>query len=336
MIDLGWGYAVLQREFPHSHYHNRIVVTSAAPPADVLAAADEVLGGASLRHRYVSVDDDALGRRVASSFVAAGYEHEPIVTMIYCGVEVTSPEHDVQEFSLEALRPAIIRQWRFALPDAPDNEIAQLTDRTALYSRGAELTLLAVHDGNEIAGHAELYVDRTARIAQFESLVAHEGYGGRGYGTALVRDALRRAREAGCDLAFLTANRNEWPVDWYRRLGFVDAGQTHQFSKNDWARATRGSDSSRPGWSRPVLSHPCRPEVDDRSRPHQPADAGGDLPTVLCARRCERLAQGLEVAVVVDEVRVRRPYSVPVPPDRRRVGRHRSVARCSAVLAQVE
>jgi GNAT superfamily N-acetyltransferase len=231
VIDLVWGYAVLQREFPLSHYHNRIVVTSAAPAADVLAAADEVLGGAGLRHRYVSVDDDALGQRVASSFVAARYEHEPIATMIYRGAEVMSPEFEVREVSLEELRPAIIRQWRVALADAPDDEIAQLADRTALYSLGAELTLPAVHDGHDIAAHAELYVDRTACVAQFENLVTHEGFGGRGYGTALVRDALRRAREAGCDLAFLTADRNDWPVEWYRRLGFVDAGQTHQFSR---------------------------------------------------------------------------------------------------------
>ena len=41
VVDLSWGLALLQREFPHSHHHNRIVVTSAAPAVNILAAADE-------------------------------------------------------------------------------------------------------------------------------------------------------------------------------------------------------------------------------------------------------------------------------------------------------
>lgn len=57
VVDLSWGFAVLQREFPLSLYHNRIAVTSAASAADILATAEEVLGEAGVRRRYVSVDD---------------------------------------------------------------------------------------------------------------------------------------------------------------------------------------------------------------------------------------------------------------------------------------
>jgi hypothetical protein len=39
---------MLQQEFPLSEYHNRIAVTSATTAADVLTAADELLGGACL------------------------------------------------------------------------------------------------------------------------------------------------------------------------------------------------------------------------------------------------------------------------------------------------
>ncbi|MDQ1448638.1 MAG: hypothetical protein QOC79_1609, partial [Actinomycetota bacterium] len=81
VVDLPWGFAVLQKEFPLSEYHNRIAVTSAAPAAEVLATAEEVLGGAHMRHRYVSVDD-ASGEALRADLVAAGYEHEIIVTLI--------------------------------------------------------------------------------------------------------------------------------------------------------------------------------------------------------------------------------------------------------------
>jgi ribosomal protein S18 acetylase RimI-like enzyme len=232
VVDLSWGFAVLQKEFPLSEHHNRITVTSAAPAADVLATAEEILGGASLRHRYVCVDDD-LGLALSADFVAAGYEHETIVTMVYSGSEVEPAAHEVRAVSLDTLRPALIRDWRIIIPDATDEHLGQLADRTALYARGAELTLLAVYDGDEIVAHADLYVDRVDGIAQFENLATHHDFRHRGYGDALIRDALRRGREAGSELSFLTADLNDWPREWYQRLGYVDAGRTHHFSRRD-------------------------------------------------------------------------------------------------------
>jgi ribosomal protein S18 acetylase RimI-like enzyme len=232
VVDLPWGFAVLQKEFPLSEYHNRIAVTSAAPAAEVLATAEEVLGGAHMRHRYVSVDD-ALGRALSADFVAAGYEHEIIVTLIYSGPGVEPAAHEVRAVSLDTLRPAIIRDWRVELPDATEETLGQLADRTALYARGAELTRLAVYDGDEIVAHADLYVDRVDRLAQFENLVTHKNFRGRGYGDALIRDALRRGREAGSELSFLTAELNDWPREWYQRLGYIDAGRTHHFRRRE-------------------------------------------------------------------------------------------------------
>ncbi len=231
VVHLFWGFAVLQKEFPLSHYHNRIAVSSAASAADVLATVEEVLGEAGVRHRYVSVHDDALGEALSTDLVAAGYEHETIVAMVYSGPEVERTAHDVRVVSLDTLRPAIIRHWRVEIPDATDEHLGQLADRTALYARGAELTRLAVYDGDDIAAHADLYVDRVDRLAQFENLVTHKGFRGRGYGDALIRDALRRGQQHGSELSFLTAGLDDWPHEWYQRLGYVDAGRTHHFSR---------------------------------------------------------------------------------------------------------
>jgi GNAT superfamily N-acetyltransferase len=233
VVDLSWGYVVLQKEFPLSEYHNRIAVTSTAPAAEILATAEEVLGGARMRHRYISVVDDALGQALSADFGAAGYEHETIVTLIYAGPEVEPAAHEVRAVSLDALRPAIIRDWRVELPDATEETLGQLADRTALYARGAELTRLAVYDGDEIVAHADLYVDRVDRIAQFENLVTHKDFRGRGYGDALIRDALGRGWEVGSELSFLTADLDDWPGEWYQRLGYVDAGRAHHFSRRE-------------------------------------------------------------------------------------------------------
>ncbi len=152
--------------------------------------------------------------------------------MKYSGLDIDSVAHEVRAVSLETLRPALIREWRLMLPDATAQLLDQLADRTALYSRGAEVTRLVVFDGDVIAAYADLYTDREAQIAQFENLVTNEHFRGRGYGGALIRDALRRGRQAGCGLSFLTADADDWPGDWYRRLGYVDAGRTHEFSSH--------------------------------------------------------------------------------------------------------
>jgi GNAT superfamily N-acetyltransferase len=230
VIDLSWGFALLQREFPLSHWHNRIAVTSATTAPEVLAAAEKVLGGAGLQHRYVSTDDP-IGEDLRPELVAAGYEHQVIVTMVYAGPEVGPVAHDVRAVSLDTLRPTLIRSWQAAMPDAPDEHHRQLADRTALFARGAELTLLAVYDGDEITARADLYINRMDRIAQFEQLETDPDHRGRGYGGALARDALRRAREAGADLTFLTADLGSWPLEWYQRLGYVEVARTHHFDR---------------------------------------------------------------------------------------------------------
>src|ERR1700748_2406381 len=80
VVDLDWGFALLQRDFPLTEYQNRIAVTQTAPTPTVLAAADEILGGRGMAHRYVSVDDDDLGCSMRDAFVAAGYEHQAVAT----------------------------------------------------------------------------------------------------------------------------------------------------------------------------------------------------------------------------------------------------------------
>jgi GNAT superfamily N-acetyltransferase len=109
--------------------------------------------------------------------------------------------------------------------------LGQLANRTALYSRGAKVTLLAVLAGDEIAARADLYVDHVESIAQVENLYTHPSFRGRGYGDSLVREALMRSQHAGCRLSFLTANLVDWPHEWYIRLGYVEARRTHHFTR---------------------------------------------------------------------------------------------------------
>lgn len=231
VVDLPWGFALLQRDFPSSHDHNRVVVSSTASSAEILSAVDQTMGGVGLRHRKISVVDDALGLVLTHDFLAAGYEHEAITTMIYRGAPAGRPQHEVEVVSPESLRPALIRDWKVLLPGLADQALAQLADRTFLYSTGAEVTRLVVSAGGEIAARMDLYFDPESGVSQLQNLFTHPDSRGRGYAESLISEGLRRGQAAGCRLSFLGADLDDWPHTWYLRLGFVKAHRAHDFTK---------------------------------------------------------------------------------------------------------
>jgi predicted GNAT family acetyltransferase len=113
--------------------------------------------------------------------------------------------------------------WRQVLPDAPDEAIADLLRREDFAHAHLRVVDLAVlgPDGVPVAG-TQLRID--GAIAAIEAVLCDPDHRGRGYASALVAEAVARARAAGCDVVWLFAYADDWPRTWYARLGFVDVG----------------------------------------------------------------------------------------------------------------
>nr|WP_255566772.1 GNAT family N-acetyltransferase [Iamia sp. SCSIO 61187] len=113
--------------------------------------------------------------------------------------------------------------WRRDLPGASEAAIDDLVRREAFADAHLRIVDLAVlgGDGVPVAG-TQLRID--GATAAIEAVLCDPDHRGRGFATALVADAVRRAREAGCDLVWLLAYADDWPRRWYERLGFVDVG----------------------------------------------------------------------------------------------------------------
>ncbi|MBN6055759.1 GNAT family N-acetyltransferase, partial [Nonomuraea sp. RK-328] len=224
------GFAVLNDRYPDSHDDNRLVIPAPARPGDavrpeeVLRAADEVLAGCG--HRNVCVDDDALGVAFAPAFAAAGYDHETNLIMAFRGVPPADTP-PAEELALEELLPVLRHDWREALPGLPDASIEQLALRVEERRRGADVVRFrGVRAGSgEIAARADLYVQDG--VAQIESVHTGTRHRGRGHARALLRALLAEA--AGCEPIFLIADEEDWPKDFYTRLGFAPIGRTHAF-----------------------------------------------------------------------------------------------------------
>jgi putative acetyltransferase len=111
--------------------------------------------------------------------------------------------------------------------DEPEEgeRVAVLLDALRTYwSAGRGFELVAEADG-ALAGHVGMtpaYVDgleRLHRVLVLSPLSVGDAFRGRGVGTALAKEALARARDAGYPLVFL-----EGAPGYYERLGFVPAG----------------------------------------------------------------------------------------------------------------
>jgi GNAT superfamily N-acetyltransferase len=72
---------------------------------------------------------------------------------------------------------------------------------------------------------------RQGHEAQIEAVETLEEHRGRGLATAFVLAAARAAQEAGATWIFLWADAEDWPRQWYRRLGFVEGSHAADFTR---------------------------------------------------------------------------------------------------------
>ena len=104
-----------------------------------------------------------------------------------------------------------------------------LTDYRGKLARtiGARFFMARV-DGHP-AGCCELYVDGDE--AQVESVDTLEEFRGRGLASAFVLRAAAEGRAAGAEWVHLWADADDWPQQWYARLGFREVARAVDFMR---------------------------------------------------------------------------------------------------------
>jgi GNAT superfamily N-acetyltransferase len=198
-----------------------------ADPAELLRELDDLFAARSYRHRKVGVPEHLMSDAFFDTFAGAGWGPERLVTMVYGRDDPPpAPSLEVQEVSADdyrAMTAAVAKETPEG--DAGRPEIAeQIVESSARMAVEAAARYFAVSREGGIAAGCHLYSDgHTAQIEDVGTLTAHRG---RGYSTAVMTRALRSAFEAGHDLIFLVADDEDWPKDFYARLGFEPVGRT--------------------------------------------------------------------------------------------------------------
>ena len=220
VVPVTGGVAVLDPRVAASHEHNSLWITDPVPGPVLESEADRVLE--AYRHRRAVFDVDPPE--------ALDWQLERLRLMVLDpSVEVRPGASEVTTVTSEVMAGLWGPSWRRDRRIGED-EIGDLLRREAIADAHARIVDLAVLDerGVPIAG-TQLRID--GATASIEAVMAEPDVRARGHAGSLVAEAVRRAREAGCDVVFLAAAADDWPRQWYGRLGFVGVADRWEATK---------------------------------------------------------------------------------------------------------
>jgi ribosomal protein S18 acetylase RimI-like enzyme len=226
---LPFGRALFVDSLPLVYYLNVVVVEPGARPSfeELVETVERVQGDAGLTHRKAVTEDEQLGRSLAPAFRALGWTAPRLLAMRWPGEAPAAAAAEL--VPRERLEPVWADEMRATGEAAGEEEIRQLIAARALTARTVETRYAASFAGAVVASSCELYA--AGGTGQVENVVTQPAHRGRGHGTAVVHRALAESARLGNDLHFLLADDDDWPKEWYRRLGFEPVGVLYEFLK---------------------------------------------------------------------------------------------------------
>jgi GNAT superfamily N-acetyltransferase len=230
-VPFRFGTAYLHSELPRVWSRNYLVADRDVDQTSVelLAAESErILGEAGLRHRKVELYDEDVGARLEPGFRALGWD-------VHCDVLMVArrePDRPADlslagEVSIDELEPVWAEGIR-SEPYGTDEEVVrQLVASKRIVVASRDTKFFAARIDGVIGSYCDLYSNGST--GQIEAVMTLEQFRNRGLARATVLRALAASREAGHDLTFLMADRDDWPKELYRKLGFDEIGRVYEF-----------------------------------------------------------------------------------------------------------
>jgi ribosomal protein S18 acetylase RimI-like enzyme len=175
-----------------------------------------------LDRRMLFFPDPELGERVVPYFEERGWRVNRVTVM----AQLREPQRQadlslVEEVAEEDLRPART-EVNAGQPWGRPEVMAELFAGKHVIGGLLDARFFAVRVGGEVVSYTDLYQDGPeAQVEDVGTLPEHRG---RGYATAVVLASIRAARERGAEFVFLVADREDWPKEMYRGLGFDELG----------------------------------------------------------------------------------------------------------------
>ncbi|MEJ8280977.1 GNAT family N-acetyltransferase [Pseudonocardia spirodelae] len=221
------GVAIRTDEWPVSRMHNRLQIDR-PHLTDAVVLAREADRALVAHGRAATAFLDGPGaRELATGLTAAGWAVSALDVLAGpAGRDATGAAARAVEVDADVVREFRLADWRTALPDLPDGQLAQLVDRDAGTARAVAMHHVAVLDDGVAVATGTL--ERDGATAWVDGLTTAPAHRGRGHGRALLARCRELAAEYGCDLVALGADADDWPREWYLRAGFSLVGRQYE------------------------------------------------------------------------------------------------------------
>lgn len=224
------GVALFDDRIPNIYFANQVRLDPATQlrAGEIAAEAERVQGAAALRHRRITVHNDAAGQSLAPGLRALGWDVDRLAVM----VQKEPPDEPIKtRFVREVTRGGWkpLRRQMLEHEDMDPGVIQQMDDAVEGLIRSVGLRSFGAAVDGVVASCCDLFSD--GRTAQIEAVATLDPYRNRGLARAVVWRTVREARAMGHDLIFLMASADDWPRQLYRRLGFREIGYFFEFLK---------------------------------------------------------------------------------------------------------
>jgi ribosomal protein S18 acetylase RimI-like enzyme len=230
-VSFRFGTAYLHDELPRVWSRNYLSLErdlESATAGLVSAEADRVLGEAGVTHRKVEVFDAEVGERLAPGLATLGWQVECDVIMVASRKPDRETDRSlVAEVEPEALEPVWAEAGHADGHIDDEDVIRQLAHGKRVLRAAIGARFFAARADDEVGAYCELYSG--SGTGQIENVLTLERFRNRGLARALVLHALEESRAMGNDVTFLLANRDDWPKELYRKLGFDEIGVVYDF-----------------------------------------------------------------------------------------------------------
>jgi ribosomal protein S18 acetylase RimI-like enzyme len=226
-----WGTAFFHDDFPLKYDANMALIDrplGGITLGQVDADMERLYGG--FRHREIEIASDTDADRLAMGLAERGYSVERMVVMVHR----RDPDHpgqidiveEVSEGASRSLHMEISRREPWG-GEPGITEVMADHRRAVVDAVGARIFAQRIEGG--YVGSCELYL--LGDVAQVEDVGTLEEFRGNGVARNVVLRAVHEARQAGARFVFLFADADDWPRQFYRRLGFDEVGRSCLFTR---------------------------------------------------------------------------------------------------------
>jgi ribosomal protein S18 acetylase RimI-like enzyme len=228
-----WGRTFLSPTVPLVWDANWILIEQPGMAVDeIIAAADQSIGSAGMRHRTVVVRELEDGRRVVPEFESRGWGIEPGLRMVLRRAPDRKSEIEVAERRMDeiaSLRAELIRKQLAEIGVRDEDVTEQLLEwERRIGVCDGDRWFVAPANGEPSSACRLLARDGIGQVEDVGTLPEARG---QGLARAVTLAAAQASENDGNGLTFLAAAADDWPRLLYEKLGFEEIGCLYAFRR---------------------------------------------------------------------------------------------------------